>query len=162
MPLAFGMCVVQVKDSAKVFQLEGSTNDIHIETTPALLELLQILRQKEKGKRENSLPSVAVEDCRCKRLGISPCPKILETSRRDSYVDQPQEGQKKLRLELTFTNANLFAANSVNHYVALRMDTLKIAADKVSVKCLAEESSLKVVENEGPYYQVGLKCLSLM
>ncbi|XP_028967447.1 protein KIAA0100 [Galendromus occidentalis] len=125
MPLAFGMCVVQVKDSAKKFQLEGSTNDIHIETTPALLELLQILRQKEK-----------------------------ETSKRDVELDPPRDTKKKTRIDLTFTNANIFAANSVNHYVALRMDTLKIAADKISIKCLAEESSLKVVENEGPYYQV--------
>lgn len=81
---------------------------------------------------------------------------IPETSKREPAADEPRKMQKKLRIELTFTNANLFAANSVNHYVALRMDTLKIAADKISVKCSAEESSLKVVQNEGPYYQVGL------
>lgn len=61
MPLAFGMCVLQVRDTSQEFYLEGSMNDIHIETTPQLLHILRELL-RERRKRHDSNASVQSEN----------------------------------------------------------------------------------------------------
>lgn len=64
---------------------------------------------------------------------------------------------KRLGIELTVTNGNLFALNSVGHYVALRMDTLRMNADRRSFKFVAEESALRVIQPEGGIFEVSDK-----
>ncbi|XP_022666195.1 protein KIAA0100-like isoform X2 [Varroa jacobsoni] len=147
MPLAFGMCVLQVRDTSQEFYLEGSMNDIHIETTPQLLHILRELL-RERRKRHDSNASVQSENANtCGKSntdngGCSENGQMMATS------------TKRLGIELTVTNGNLFALNSVGHYVALRMDTLRMNADRRSFKFVAEESALRVIQPEGGIFEV--------
>ncbi|OQR70625.1 protein KIAA0100-like, partial [Tropilaelaps mercedesae] len=149
MPLAFGMCVLQVYDTAHEFHLEGSMNDIHVETTSPLLQLLRELLRERRNQAMDSNASIRSSESE-------------DVGGKSGGGDgiRPEGGQttsaptKRLRVELTLTNGNLFARNSVGHYAALRMDTLRMTADRRSFKFVAEESALKLIQPEGRAFEV--------